>query len=91
MWHVYILQCYEGSYYTGITGDLKTRLSDHNRGKGSLYTRLRRPVKLVYAEKIANKKNAEIREIEIKQLSKRNKEKLIKFGLGERVSLVADN
>ena len=90
MWNVYILQCCDNSYYIGITENLKNRLVDHNRGKGSLYTRLRRPVKLVYAEELNNKNDAVFRESELKKLSRKNKEKLIKFGKA-KVSLASDD
>jgi len=87
MWYVYILKCCDNSYYSGTTSDLEARVYDHNRGKGSAYTRLRRPVTLVYFEEIATKKLAELREIEIKRFSRRNKERFIQCGKGVRVSL----
>jgi len=65
-WYTYILECSDKSFYVGITNDLKLRLSEHNAGKGALWTRIRRPVKLVYAEKNADKAQARKREIEIK-------------------------
>ena len=83
MWYVYLLRCSDNSFYTGVTIDLKKRVLCHNSGKGARYTRLRRPVVLEYAEKFDNKKAAEIREIEIKDLSYSNKEYLIKYGTGE--------
>ena len=46
-WIVYILECSDGTYYTGITNDLKKRLRCHNRAKGAKYTRARLPVKLI--------------------------------------------
>lgn len=90
MWHVYILQCSDSSYYVGMTEDLKTRVCDHNKGRGARYTKLKRPVKLVYSEEAQGKRAAEAREQELKKLSLKNKEKLIKFGRGQRVSLVAE-
>ena len=48
--HVYILRCADGSYYVGLTEDLKGRENAHNTGRGSKYTYLRRPVQLVYSE-----------------------------------------
>ena len=90
MWYVYILQCSDKSYYVGITADLKQRVKTHSLGKGANYTKIRRPVELVYFEEAENKNEAEQREIRIKKLSKANKEKLIKYGTGIRVSLGSD-
>jgi len=77
-WYVYILECADGSYYTGITNNLEQRLSDHNTGKGAKYTRYKRPVKLVYKEVYHDKSTANKREIQIKDLSRGKKKELIK-------------
>ena len=74
----YILQCSDNTLYTGWTNNLKKRLQAHNRGQASKYTRSRRPVTLVYAEPHATKQEAMRREAEIKQLSRKQKEALIK-------------
>lgn len=79
-WTVYILKCNDDSYYTGITNDLDKRLSDHSRGKGAKYTRGRAPYEVVYKEYLTNRSEASIREIEIKKLSRAEKEELIKQG-----------
>jgi predicted GIY-YIG superfamily endonuclease len=50
--HVYILECADGSTYVGSTNDLARRLLEHERGEGSVYTRARRPVKLVYTHEV---------------------------------------
>jgi putative endonuclease len=84
MWYVYILRCKDGSFYTGISVDVEKRLERHNNSKGAKYTRARRPVELLYAEKFDTKIEAIKREIEIKSFSRENKIKLIKFGLGQR-------
>jgi len=76
-WHIYILECSDKSYYTGITTDLIKRLERHNSGDGAKYTRARRPVSLVYSEKSLSKSEAKRREIEIKSFSRKNKELLI--------------
>jgi len=89
MWNVYILKCNDGSLYTGITTDIDKRLKVHNQGKGSRYTRTRRPVNLIYFEEIETKGQALKREIEIKSFSLNNKLNLCKFGLGHRFSLAA--
>jgi len=84
MWHVDVLECNDNTQYTGISTNLNARVQRHNYGKGAQYTKVRRPVKLVYYEKFASKADAQIREIEIKSLSVKNKKKLIKFGNGQR-------
>lgn len=74
---VYMLKCGDGSFYTGITIDLKDRIKKHNDGKASKYTRSRLPVEYIYIEKVANKSEALKKEIKIKQLTRLKKEKLI--------------
>jgi putative endonuclease len=77
-WKVYILRCNDGSLYTGITTDIKKRLKRHNDGKASKYTRVKKPVEIVYTEDAINATSAKKREFEIKKLSRQNKLKLIK-------------
>ncbi len=77
---VYILECADGTYYTGITNNIKRRLTFHNRGQASRYTRARLPVKLCYLEKGWSKPEALRREIEIKRLSREQKKQLITLG-----------
>ena len=75
---VYIVQCADGTYYTGSTGDLAARLDHHNRGpSGAKYTRTRRPVSLVYVEAAATRGDALRREHVIKTLSRTAKRTLI--------------
>ena len=69
-WQVYIIECSDGSLYTGITNDMKKRLAAHNAGKGAKYTNFRRPVHLVYRENAANRSEATKRESVIKQMSR---------------------
>lgn len=76
-WYVYILECGDGSYYTGITTDVQKRLETHKKGKGAKYTRGRGPLSLLYVETLANKSEALKREYSIKQLSKKKKIELI--------------
>ena len=76
-WQVYIVQCADDTLYTGVTNNLDQRLKNHNLGKGAKYTRVRLPVKLVYAEVCENRSTASQREWEIKQLSRLDKLKLI--------------
>ncbi len=76
--YTYIVQCADGSFYTGWTNDLARRLTAHNSGKnGAKYTRAKRPVTLVYYEGFATKEQAMSREYHIKQLSRQQKERLI--------------
>jgi putative endonuclease len=78
MWQVYILKCKDGTFYTGITTDLKRRMAEHNSSVlGAKYTSGRRPVKLVYAKKFKNRSKAAKNEAWIKNLTRENKLKLI--------------
>ena len=77
MWYVYFLRCSDNSIYTGITNDLKQRVTRHNQGKGSKYTASRRPVKLVYQEKHPDKSSALKRESYLKGLDKDQKEEMV--------------
>ena len=76
-WYVYILRCADNTLYTGITNDPERRLKAHNAGTASKYTRVRRPVVRVYQETAETKSNALRREIQIKSLSRQQKELLI--------------
>ena len=76
-WHVYIIECSDGSLYTGITNDLDKRITAHNDGRGAKYTKSRRPVRLRYSEPAADRKNASQREYAIKSLRKAEKMRLI--------------
>jgi len=74
MWQVYILKCADGTFYTGITTDLKRRLKEHNSSfLGAKYTRGRRPVRIVYSRKLKNKPLAAKAEWRIKKMSKKEK------------------
>ena len=75
--YMYVLECADGSLYTGYTTDVEKRLKTHNAGKGAKYTRSRTPVTLVYFEEFADKQAAMRREYAIKQLSRKEKERLI--------------
>ena len=79
-YYVYILKCADGTYYTGITTDPERRLAEHNRGVAAKYTRppSRRPVEMVYWEDAEERAAASRREYAIKQLSRAEKERLIK-------------
>jgi len=76
-WVCYVLQCADGTLYTGITNDLEKRLAAHNAGEGAKYTRGRTPVKLAYCETCADKSAALKREIDIKGLPRTKKLALV--------------
>ena len=78
---VYILECSDGSLYTGITTDLSRRLKEHNSPSGGAkYTRARQPVVLVYFEPAISRSEATRRENEIKQLKVGGKKTLVASG-----------
>ena len=77
MTFVYILQCADGSYYTGWTTDLERRVAAHNAGRGGRYTRSRRPVKLVYWEEHPDRRSAQRRELALKRLPRARKLALV--------------
>ncbi len=72
----YMLECADGTYYTGWSTDPVRRECQHNAGSGARYTRTRRPVKLVYVEEQANKVSAMRRERRIKEMTRAEKQKL---------------
>jgi putative endonuclease len=77
-YYVYILECADKTFYTGITTDVEKRILTHNTKKtGAAYTKARRPVKLVYAENCADRSAALKREYSIKQLSRKDKMELV--------------
>jgi putative endonuclease len=75
--YTYIVQCSDGSLYTGWTNDLDKRIAAHNAGKGAKYTKTRRPVRLIYYETFETKQEAMSREYHLKQLTRAQKEALI--------------
>ena len=78
MYYVYIVLCADDTYYTGIAKDLEKRIEEHNNSpKGAKYTKARRPVKLIYHDKCADRSTASKREYAIKKMARQNKESLI--------------
>jgi putative endonuclease len=75
--YCYILECADGTYYTGWTVDPARRVAMHNKGRGARYTRTRCPVKLVYVEELPDRKSAMKMETAIKRLKREGKGKLI--------------
>ena len=78
MAYTYIVECSDGTLYTGWTNDLKHRMKSHNAGMGAKYTRARLPVQLVYYEEFQSKQEAMKREYAIKQLTKKDKQILLR-------------
>lgn len=78
-YYVYMVECSDGTYYTGITTDIKRRIEEHNTSeKGAKYTRTRRPVRLVYSEEYPDRSSASKREWEIKnKFTRAEKQKLL--------------
>ncbi|MFB6122098.1 MAG: GIY-YIG nuclease family protein [Haloferacaceae archaeon] len=77
MHYVYVVECRDGTYYTGYTTDVERRVAEHDAGEGAKYTRGRTPVELVYTESFESKSAAMSREHEIKSLSRGDKERLV--------------
>ena len=75
--YTYMVECSDGSLYTGWTNNLEKRMVAHNAKKGAKYTRSRTPVKLVYYETFATKEEAMRREYELKQYTRKEKEALV--------------
>lgn len=76
--YTYMVECSDGTLYTGWTNNIEKRIEIHNKGKGAKYTRSRLPVELKYYETFTTKREAMQREYQIKQLSRQDKLKLIK-------------
>lgn len=76
--YVYILECSDGTFYTGWTNNLEKRIEMHSNGIGAKYTKGRGPVKLIYHEIFNDKKEAMKREYQIKKLTRKEKALLIK-------------
>jgi putative endonuclease len=76
-WFLYMVECRDGSLYTGVTNDIERRLGQHNDGTGARYTRSRRPVKIRYREACNDRSTALMRECAIRLLSPKEKWALI--------------
>jgi putative endonuclease len=75
--YVYVLECADGTYYTGYTTDVERRVAEHDAGEGAKYTRGRTPVELVHVEEYDTRSAAMSREHAIKSLARRQKERLV--------------
>ena len=77
MYFIYIIECEDGSLYTGITTDVERRFLEHRKGIGGGYTAAHKPKKIAYTEKRKTRSAALKREAEIKKLKREEKLKLI--------------
>lgn len=75
--YVYMLECADGTYYTGWTNDLENRIAAHNARTGARYTRSRIPVRLAYVEELVDKQAAQRREWAIKKMTRAQKTQLV--------------
>lgn len=81
--YVYVLECSDGTFYTGYTTDIDRRVREHEAGEGAKYTRGRTPVSLVHVEEFDSRSAAMSREHEIKSLSRTEKERLVGSSVSE--------
>jgi len=77
VWSVYIIQCDDDSFYTGISTDVMRRYRQHQHGKGAKYFRGRQPLRVVFVESGHNRRSAAQREVEIKKMKRNEKIQLI--------------
>ncbi len=82
-YYVYVLQCIDGSFYTGYTKNIDQRVKEHSCGKGARYTRMHKPRKVVYVELLETRSQAMRRERAIKKLSREQKHELANSKKGE--------
>ena len=75
--YMYVVECRDGSYYTGYTTDVKKRIAVHNSGKGAKYTRARLPVKLIYVQGFDSKEEAMSAEVLLKRKKRAQKERFL--------------
>lgn len=77
MYYVYMLECRDGSLYTGITTDVERRFKEHSEGTGAKYTKAKQPVRMVYQEEHPDRSSASRREAEIKGYTRLQKLALV--------------
>jgi putative endonuclease len=77
-YYVYIIICEDGSFYTGYTKNVDSRMRLHKNGKGARYTRIHKPRKLVYTEEFRTRTEAMKRERKIKKMQHRQKQRLVR-------------
>lgn len=78
-WFLYVLECRDGTFYTGITKDIEERVRKHNSGAGARYTRGRRPVRVIHRERCRSRSEALKREKALKRLSRAEKEEYLEY------------
>ena len=84
-WFLYVLRCRDGTWYTGITNDLRQRMEKHAKGTASKYTRSRLPVKMVHHEPCTSRSDALKKERKLKSLSREEKIRYVgNYGKRER-------
>ncbi|MGN1401131.1 MAG: GIY-YIG nuclease family protein [Bacillus sp. (in: firmicutes)] len=81
--YLYVLECSDHTFYTGYTNNLGDRIKKHNAGKAAKYTRGRTPVTLIYKEEYETKEQAMKAEYRFKQLTREQKEKIIRKELDD--------
>ena len=86
-----MVECVDGTFYTGWTTDPDRRVKVHNAGRGARYTRMRRPVKLVYVESQPDRNSAMKRERAIKLMTRQKKQELIQKMRGQETSYSGQN
>lgn len=84
---IYILECSDGSYYTGSTNNLELRIEQHQNGEGANHTKKRLPVKLLYTEEFQRIDEAFYREKQVQGWSRKKKEALMNGDFGNLVQL----
>ena len=88
---MYVVECRDGSYYTGYTTDIKKRVAVHNSGKGAKYTRARLPVKLIYAQGFASKEEAMSAEALLKRKKRPQKERFLSENQDRNLLILNEN
>jgi putative endonuclease len=79
-WYVYMIRCSDASLYTGVTTNIERRFKEHQESKkGSKYARAKIPLRVVYDETHNSRSEAQIREAQIKKMTKVEKEALLKI------------
>jgi putative endonuclease len=75
-WFVYMVECSDGTIYTGVSDDVEARVKTHNEGRGAKYTQIRTPVVLRFVERVGERGAAQKREHEIKKMKRSDKMRL---------------
>jgi putative endonuclease len=73
IWHLYLIECNDGSYYTGVTTDVERRFAEHINGDGGRYTRSHKPLRLLASRVIGTRSDALKAELAVKRLPKEKK------------------